>query len=287
MEKLLAVINSWESADQVMARTQYLAEKLHTGFAVFRPVHGQLSEMEKYIGFDDFERLRDQIMAEERRLLAEFCAGKTDDFHTEWCERVHVAVAGAAEQQGSGLVVMAASGKGVLSSLIHRADDWHLLREVPCPVVMLPETLVAPDKVVVALDCLDEDDTHQQLAERVLDSASAFAKAFAVPLTAITVMPDPALIYANLVSVPFDMDFQQRARKSAEENLQQLIARTGVAVDHIKVEVGRIEDIVSKAAEGGILVIGSAANRGLKGLLLGNTAERVLQHVQTEMLVVN
>lgn len=287
MEKLMAVITRWEDADRVLERTQYLADQLHTGFAVFRPVHGQLSEMEKYIGLDDFERLRDQIMDEERRLLSELCLGKTDEFHSEWCERVHVAVAKEAEQRGTGLVVIAASHHGVLSNLIHRADDWHLLREVPCPVLILPETLFAPDKIVVALDSLDEDSKHQQLAERVLDSASAFAKAFAVPLTALTVMPDPALIYANLVSVPFDTDFQERAKKSAQENLHELIARTGVSVDHLKVEAGRVEDVVSKAAEGGILVIGSAANKGIKGLLLGNTAERVLQHMQTEMLVVN
>ena len=283
----MAVITRWEDADRVLARTQLLAQQLHTDFSVFRPVHGQLSEMEKYVGLDDFEHLRDQIMSEERRLLAECCLGKTEDFHSEWSERVHVTVAKEAEQRGAGLVVTAASHHSVLGSLVHRADDWHLLRDVPCPILMLPETLLTPDKVVVALDSLEQDSEHQQLAERVLDSASAFARAFAVPLTAITVMPDPALIYANLVSVPFDTDFQERAKKAARESLEGLIARTGIKVDHIKIESGRVEESVSEAAKGGVLVIGSAANKGLKGFLLGNTAERILQHMQTEMLVVN
>lgn len=287
MEKLMAVITRWEDAERVLERTQFLAEQLHTKFSVFRPVHGQLSEMEKYIGLDDFEALRDQIINEERRLLAEFCLGKTEDFHTEWCERVHEAVAREATQRGVGLVVIAASHQGVLANLIHRADDWHLLREVPCPALMLPETLSTPDKVVVALGDVDEGSEQQLLAERILDNASAFARLFEVPLTAITVMPDPALIYANLVSVPFDTRFQERAKKGARENLENFIARTGVSVDHISIEAGRVEDVVSQAAEGGLLVIGSAANKGIKGLFLGNTAERILQHMKTEMLVVN
>ncbi len=287
MEKLLAVITDWENGERVLERTQYLADKLHADFAVYRPVHAQLGEMQKYIGFDDFERLRDQIMVEERHQLSAFCEGKTADFHSEWCERVHLAISGEAERQGAGLVVMAASRHGVLANLAHRADDWHLLRELTCPVLMLPETNALPDKVVAAVDCLDDDDEHQQLAERVLDSARAFSKAFAVPLTAITVTPDPALIYANLVSVPFNMDFQAEADKRARESLQRLLDRMGLTVDSVRVEAGRVEGIVTDAAEDGLLVIGSAANQGLKGMFLGNTAERILHHMKTEMLVVN
>jgi nucleotide-binding universal stress UspA family protein len=45
--------------------------------------------------------------------------------------------------------------------------------------------------------------------------------------------------------------------------------------------------VLAQLAADALLVIGSVANKGLKGLVLGNTAERVLHHVTTEMLVVN
>jgi len=47
--------------------------------------------------------------------------------------------------------------------------------------------------------------------------------------------------------------------------------------------------VVSQKAsqENALLVIGNAANKGLKGLLIGNTAERILRGMKTDMLVVN
>jgi universal stress protein E len=68
---------------------------------------------------------------------------------------------------------------------------------------------------------------------------------------------------------------------------QALLARIGLHADAVRVESGRVEDVVTELAADGLLVIGSAANKGLKGMVMGNTAERILHRMTTEMLVVN
>ena len=74
----------------------------------------------------------------------------------------------------------------------------------------------------------------------------------------------------------------------AEANLQDMLKSFGVTADAIEVKAGQVENVVTSEGEsGGLLVIGSAANKGVKGFWIGNTAERILHHMQSDMLVVN
>ena len=151
-------------------------------------------------------------------------------------------------------------------------------------------------KVIAAVDVLDHSEDHQQLSARVIDQARAMAQAEDVPFTVLSVVPDPALLYAGLVNGPVGGDIlieiKQRAGSDLDDMLQPITSsfisiRIGVSADRVEVKAGRVEDVVNReSADGGLLVIGCAANRGVKGLMIGNTAERILHNMQSDMLVV-
>ena len=285
MEKVLAVIASWDDADQVLARARHLAERLHTHCEFLRPVHAQVRELQHYMDAAAFGEIQEQILAAERERLD---ALRGDDAGAVvWCQRVYRAVVEHAELIGADLILMSASRQGALANLIHRADDWHLLREAPCPVLLLPRVPKPIQRVIAAVDALSEGTEQELLSERVLDAAAAFAHAHAVPLTVITVVPDPALIYASPVAVPMGEQILDELTERARFAQQALLARIGLHADAVCVESGRVEDVVTELAADGLLVIGSAANKGLKGMVMGNTAERILHRMTTEMLVVN
>lgn len=285
MEKVLAVIASWDDADQVLARARHLAERLHTHCEFLRPVHAQVRELQHYMDAAAFGEIQEQILEIERARLD---ALRGDDpGEVVWCQRVYRAVVEHAELVGADLILMSASRQGALANLIHRADDWHLLREAPCPVLLLPRVPKPIQRVIAAVDALSEGTEQELLSERVLDAAAAFAHAHAVPLTVITVVPDPALIYASPVAVPMGEQILDELTERARFAQQALLARIGLHADAVCVESGRVEDVVTELAADGLLVIGSAANKGLKGMVMGNTAERILHRMTTEMLVVN
>ncbi|RLA53534.1 MAG: hypothetical protein DRR42_04510 [Gammaproteobacteria bacterium] len=288
MENILAVITNWDDAEAVMARAERLADQFNTRVEVLRPVHSPLGELSKYVGFAEITDLRNSIMDEERNLLNGLCAGKSWVVHVEWCERVHQIITERAESYSAGLIVMMASHHSVLSTLAHTPDDWHLFRDAPCPVLTLVRERNPVTRVVAAVDALDLSEAHKQLSARVIDHARALAKAEAVPLTVLTVVPDPALLYAGLVNAPMSGDFQVQTMEKAEANLQELLDHLGVTADVLEVKAGRIEDVATREGQlGGLLVIGSAANKGVKGFWIGNTAERILHHMQSDMLVIN
>lgn len=287
METILAVITDWDDAPVVVRRAQFLAAKLHTQVELFRPVHARLGELNKYIGFDNFDALRDDIMTAEDKLLAKLNTGQKMRARSLWCDRVHSAIVSEAERTSAGLVVMMTSHHSLFANLAHTPDDWHLLRDGPCPVWMMTREARDMDKVVAAVDCLDESEQQQKLSARVIDQARAMATAHQLPLTVVTVVPDPALIYASMVNVPVTVDYLTQLEHQAESKLQALLAHLGVTADNVLVKSGRVEDVLVNLAGYGLLVIGSRANKGVKGLLLGNSAERILNHMQSDMLVVN
>lgn len=285
MKKVLAVIASWDDADQVLARARYLAQRLHTRCEVLRPVHAQVRELENYLDATAFGGIQEQILRAERERLD---ALRGDDAgEVVWCQRVYRAVVERAELIGAELILMSASRRGVLANLIHRADDWHLLREAPCPVLLLPGVPKPILSVIAAVDALSEGTEQELISERVLDAAAAFARAHAVPLTVVTVVPDPALLYASPVAVPGSERIVTELTERARTAQRTLLERIGLHADAGRVETGRVEDVVTELAADGLLVIGSVANKGLKGMVLGNTAERILHRMTTEMLVVN
>lgn len=296
MENILAIITDWDDAQALMARAGRLAEQFNTRLEVLRPVHSPLAEIDKYVGFGEVSNLRDAIMDAERERVRELCAhqqGSRDILghvvsHVEWCERVHETIVEKAESYGAGLIVIMASHDSILSKLIHTPDDWHLFRNSPCPVLSLVRDRQPISRVIAAIDALDLSEAHKLLSAQVIDQARAMARAEDVPLTVLSVVPDPALLYAGLVNAPMSGDFQLEAMARAKQNLQDMLQHLGVTADAIEVKAGRIEDVATREGkEGGLLVIGSAANKGIKGFWIGNTAERILHHMQSDMLVVS
>lgn len=285
MQRLLAVITEIQAAAPVVARARQLAAQFHAELRLLRPVQAQLGEWQKFLPTGHFAQLRDDILAAEREQFAGIRG--TDAGQVLWCERSYRAVVEQAAEWGADLILMQASRPGALEALIHRADDWHLLREAPCPVLLLPRETKPITAVVAAVDALAEGPEQELLAERVLDEANAFAHAHALPMTVVTVVADPALIYASPVAVPLGSDLIGELSERARRAQQRLVQRMGLRVDVARVETGRVEDVLANLAADGLLVIGSAANKGLRGLVLGNTAERILHHIGTEMLVVN
>lgn len=266
-----------------MARARHLAAQFHGELVLLRPVVAQFGGWHQVLATGHLAQLRDDILAVERERFSALCGD--DRGEVLWCERVYRAVVDQAEALGAELIVIEAARHGHLERLIH-ADDWHLLREAPCPVLVLPRVPKTVTAVIAAVDALADGPEQGLLAERVLDQASAFAHAQGVPLTVVTVVPDPALIYASSMVVPLANGLIDELVARARRAQQALLERIGLKPEATRVEIGRVEDVLADLAADALLVIGSAANKGFKGLVLGNTAERVLLHVSTEMLVV-
>ena len=82
---------------------------------------------------------------------------------------------------------------------------------------------------------------------------------------------------------------QAKSRRTAGEKLERLVGPMGVPESRRHL-IGRhpTDAIVQVAAEtaSAVVVMGAIARSGLKRLLIGNTAEKVLDHLDCDLLIV-
>lgn len=183
-------------------------------------------------------------------------------------------------QQPFGLLIKSCDPRqsGFMTSL-----DGHILRDLPCPVLLVKgDQLWQAGVVMAAVDALTEDANQRQLNDDVLTIAAQIAEATESALTAAVACPsammgaDPVLQSENLI--------QEKAQQALEAQLSRLsLTAKAVAVGEGPAEYWLPEAAAQLTAR--LIVIGTRARGGLKGALIGNTAERILSRLDCDILV--
>jgi len=162
--------------------------------------------------------------------------------------------------------------------------DWRLLRETPCPVLLVKNpNRWAEGPILAAVNPLSAKDNARCNDQAVLMIASAIAGTVDTALHVVTATESPMLLAA---------DPQLQSRELIEARTSEVLAEQ-LERWHLKpvrrhVGEGPPEHwIPAVATEQGasLVVIGTHARGGLKGALIGNTAEQILDRLSTDIMV--
>jgi len=163
-----------------------------------------------------------------------------------------------------------------------------LLRNCPCPVwVVRPDHATNVSRIMVASDL-------QPVSAKALELASAIGALVPAEVRVVHAIHYPVdRIWATHVDGISTETYDERARTEAQAILERQVA--GLAAAHERIEIDIIDGAqrVDLAILGYIeqhridmLVIGTVARGGLPGILIGNTAERLLHSVPCSLLAV-
>ena len=207
-----------------------------------------------------------------------------DDVSIEcvWCKDLAGWVADAT-QQGYDLVIKSVQRR---RTLLHTPTDWALLRDCHAPVLLVSARRLKSKPVVLAtLDLHRTDRAHVRLNKRVLETAQDIAATHGGVLHCV---------YAIEVSqVLTDLDIVdarravRRAREAIAAPLRDLLAPYGVPARRVHTPAGKVGQAVSGVArkiKADVVVMGTTARHGLRALVIGNSAERVLAKVPCDVL---
>ena len=173
------------------------------------------------------------------------------------------------------------------------ATDMELLRQCPCPVWLIgPRTPRLPWRVLAAVHANPGDETEQALNATILDWAltlQGFADGQLTVLQAWSAF-GASVLRSRMSSEEFAV-YLENARRAEDEALAGLLepftARlAGVAVELVQ---GEPQDAIARFVEShgiDVVVMGTVARTGIAGLVMGNTAERVLQRLRGSVLAV-
>jgi universal stress protein E len=173
--------------------------------------------------------------------------------------------------------------------------DWQLMRTCPYPLWFVKrETFDESPTIVAAVDPMHEHDKSAHLDQTIVDAANSIAGAAGGEvhlihtyerLVEIGLAAKKAI---NAVKLPID-EIDERSKITHREALDTLARKHGIDADHTHQLPGRSRDIIPTFVRGrnaDLVVMGALARWGIKRMIIGSTAERIMDHLPSDVLIV-
>lgn len=198
-----------------------------------------------------------------------------------WNENWYDSACHAAARNGASLIVKNSEPHGTLARKLSRTSDYTLLRYAPCPVLL---TKTSDDwingRILAALAVDKQDPEHELLNNAIVAEAQRLTRTTGFDLHLVAAHHERADM-AAVLNILADED------RSFEDVLAE---RYGVPAGHVHIKEASAKEAILetvKEVSADVLVMGTIARKGLRGALIGNTAEKVLDELDIDILTVS
>ncbi|AXV65588.1 hypothetical protein D0907_10025 [Pseudoalteromonas lipolytica] len=165
--------------------------------------------------------------------------------------------------------------------------DWQLIRFSPLPLYLAADNKWKNNtNVLAALDLGSEKATKYRLNEAMIKMGLAYAADYESDFFACyTVHVSPFLRDLGLV-------FSDEQVINAYEKLpsaQRALIESYNLKEKLEIKAGIVEQVIPSIAaklSADLVIMGTVGNTGIKGHLIGNTAEKVMKLLKTDILVI-
>lgn len=198
----------------------------------------------------------------------------------QWDYPAHEAIVRQVLKTKPDLLLTTSHRHGRLARLLLANTDWELMRTCPCPVWFVRSAYV-PQRptVLVAVDPFHAHDKPARLDGRLIEAGSTVMRYFGGHMT---------LVHATDIAVD-KVPVRSFVLAKAKQAVDDLAAQHEVGPDYCEVRAGQPDEIISTFArrEGAdILVMGVVSRSASEQPRIGGTAERVIDRVDCDVLVV-
>ena len=173
-----------------------------------------------------------------------------------------------------------------------RNQSWQLIRYCPSSLLLVkPGQRKRYTRVLAAIDPLHADDKPASLDRRILEAAHSMGELYGANLEVINVVV-PVLSAASMMTAPLlaaDAIAQDTVIEAHRVQAWSLAQKHVLSEANINIIVGEpAVQIVEFAADHAcdLLVMGAVSRSALGRVLIGNTAERVLDAVASDLLII-
>jgi universal stress protein E len=210
----------------------------------------------------------------------------------EWDFPVYESIVRRANRIEAGLIVADQhAGRHTVAGLLH-LTDWELLRLSPVPVLLVKTR--GPYRNPVVLAAVDPGHTFSKptkLDNEIVVAGLAMTRALQGNLHALhAYVPFPFAADPNsLLNQETIERLEREATAAAQSALQRVLHKTRIPAENRHVLGRHPADAIAQMARelhSSIVVMGAISRSGLKRLFIGNTAERVLDLLSCDVLVV-
>jgi len=299
-DTILAILELESKPDRLVNRVAWLAKSFdyRVHLVLFEPENSAL-----FGGFaisNEAESIREELQRAEDEIVASYADKLRDD-------GIKVTTSVLRERpldEGIQAIAMAVKARMIVKAIRYHSaaergilvdTDWQLMRTSPYPLWFVKsDSMPENPAVVAAVDPSNAHDKPAALDHEIAQTAKAVAKAVGGEVHLLHTYERLAGIgkAANRtfkpIKLPID-DIDARIKAEHRKALDTLAADCGIDADHTHQLPGRTEDILpsfARSENAGLVVMGALARWGIKRMIIGSTAERVIDHLSCDVLIV-
>lgn len=209
-----------------------------------------------------------QPLLQERAAQAQ-AAGVESSWEIDWASDWRNQTVSAAARCGASMVFKNSEDHSQVQREIRDTSDWTLMRLAPCPVLLVKNFHDWQHRrVLAAVNPLSTDPAHIKLNHQIISFAHNFSEAYGSDAHFVTAFHD-------LNNPP---------------EIAEVARYCGASEDHIHLSHGSAPDVIGDTARElnvDLIIIGTVGRDGIKGMVVGNTSEKLLDHTDSDLLILN
>jgi len=294
-KNIIVLIDSSEDNQTALLKAEKLAKANHAKITLFSSGYNSTLANNRSLTADQSEIAQDSFIQGIKSALEEKATpvranGLTVETVAVWDKHPSQAIISFLEEHLGDLVIKNTHHQNVMQRTLFSHTDWDLIRYSPIPLLLTKATPWPKSiKITASVDPVNTHDKPSSLDFDLLGAASLLCDRLDANLDVLHVYdPTPLLIYLDQPALDAG-DITEQIRKQHQDALDSLVARFNLPPSSIHLETGSPSTMIPDHLyqnDSHIVVMGAASRQGLDRLLIGHTAERILDRITADIMVI-
>jgi universal stress protein E len=296
IRNILVVVDPTATTHPAIAKAMQLAQAAKAQVQLF------ICDYRAGLDAPEAERARNTLLEHRRALLNELAApyrkaGIDVVVDATFDNPLHEGLLRKIASSHVDLVVKDTHYHNLVRRTLITNTDWHLIRSCHTSLLLVkPTHWSSALRTLAAVDPGHIADKPAVLDTAICDWSTTLANTLKGEAHAVHMYFPTSLLITNagamgmpVAATGMEQELIEQERQARLKLVQEVTSPCGIAPERTRLMLGSAVDLLTEEAErvrADIVVMGAVSRSRLKSLFIGNTAERVLDHLPCDVLIV-
>jgi len=300
ISRILSVVDPTATDQPAMNRAAWLAKQTGAELELLVCYYNEYLSGDRLFDSPSLEKARHEVIANQEKHLEELAepirqSGIVVTTTANWDHPLYEGIVRRTVASDADIVCKDTHHHSAVERALLTNTDWNLIRTCPVPLWLVkPHELADPPVIVAAIDPMNQHDKPAALDDEILQLSKLLGEKINGDVHAFHSY-DPRIAVATAtanayipVSLPFD-EIEQQMHEDHQKRFNEITSFHGVADDHSHLVAGLTHEelpLIAERLKADVVVMGAVARNRWKRLFIGATAERTLEHLPCDLLIV-
>lgn len=241
----------------------------------------------------DRQLIKDEAIQQNRdnleKLVKQFdSSGVEINYQTLWSKSLHSGLCEYINENKFDLVVKTAHAHSSLQKLLSTPTDWSLLRDTKTNILFVKKGSWPSKTSILGAINIEDDDAHRELNNKIISTTVELANVCHSKSNILNVFPWPMVKFEKFNHLfknkDLFLEIKKKHTKSVNDFVKGVSTISGKVIVAEGLEAEETIPEITKSTHSDLLVMGTVGRKGVQAAVIGNTAEKILDVLECEVL---